>query len=284
MGMFSDILISCDFDRTLTAPDSTIPGRNLEAIRYFMDNGGAFTVNTGRSLAMSRELLKQVPVNAPLILYNGGAAYDLQKEEFVFCHTIGLDPAQVCAKIRQISDDLIVEIQGVEAHYNYVRDPGWLEFFQANHCPARVIDPGMPIDPFLKLSIYGPLTSSTVSSLFAGSEELAARYDRVERELKAIYGSRLSYARASRWMLDLNAAGANKGVAARELADRLGRKTLVCIGDEWNDLTMMEEADFSYCPADGALADRYETVCNCANGAVADVIFEKIPKIIRKQP
>ena len=34
--MFSDILLAVDFDRTLTAQDSTIPQRNLEAIQYFM--------------------------------------------------------------------------------------------------------------------------------------------------------------------------------------------------------------------------------------------------------
>ena len=39
--MFSDILLAVDFDRTLTATDSTIPERNIEAIRYFMENGGA---------------------------------------------------------------------------------------------------------------------------------------------------------------------------------------------------------------------------------------------------
>ena len=53
MALFSDILLTVDFDRTITAPDSTIPARNLEAIRYFMDNGGTFTMNTGRSFHMS---------------------------------------------------------------------------------------------------------------------------------------------------------------------------------------------------------------------------------------
>ena len=50
--MFSDVLLTVDYDRTLTAPDSTIPERNLKAIRYFLENGGAFTVNTGRSMPM----------------------------------------------------------------------------------------------------------------------------------------------------------------------------------------------------------------------------------------
>ena len=78
MALFSDVLLTVDYDRTLTAPDSTIPERNLDAIRYFMENGGVFTVNTGRSVPMSKAFRDKVPVNAPLLLYNGSAAYDLQ--------------------------------------------------------------------------------------------------------------------------------------------------------------------------------------------------------------
>ena len=46
MGIYSDVLLTVDFDRTLTAPDSSIPERNIEAINYFIENGGVFTVNT----------------------------------------------------------------------------------------------------------------------------------------------------------------------------------------------------------------------------------------------
>ena len=35
MPDFSDILLTVDYDRTMTAPDSTVPQRNLEAIQYF---------------------------------------------------------------------------------------------------------------------------------------------------------------------------------------------------------------------------------------------------------
>ena len=40
MTDFSDLLLVSDFDRTLTAPDSSIPPANLEAIRRFMEKGG----------------------------------------------------------------------------------------------------------------------------------------------------------------------------------------------------------------------------------------------------
>ena len=74
MPDFSDFLLTVDFDRTLTAPDASIPERNLEAIRYFMAHGGTFTVNTGRSVPMYRQYMDIIPVNAPLLLYNGSAA------------------------------------------------------------------------------------------------------------------------------------------------------------------------------------------------------------------
>ena len=74
MALFSDILLTVDYDRTMTDRDGQVPQRNLEAIQYFMDNGGAFTVNTGRSLPQSTDILKNVPMNAPFLCYNGGWA------------------------------------------------------------------------------------------------------------------------------------------------------------------------------------------------------------------
>ena len=44
MAAFSDVLLTVDFDRTLTAPDSTIPQRNVDAISYFIANGGTKNV------------------------------------------------------------------------------------------------------------------------------------------------------------------------------------------------------------------------------------------------
>ena len=63
--MFSDILLTVDYDRTLTAPDSTIPQRNLDAIRYFMEEGGIFTLATGRSLPTGEG---DIPVGCALAL------------------------------------------------------------------------------------------------------------------------------------------------------------------------------------------------------------------------
>lgn len=282
MGLFSDVLLSADFDRTLTAPDSTIPERNLEAIRYFMAEGGAFTVNTGRSLAMSRDFLKRVPLNAPLLVYNGGAAYDVQKEAFVFRHEISLPQGETLRKIARLCPGRLVELQSVSAHYVFEPNPVWEAYCRMGGVRGEVARMDDELGPFLKLCIIEGLRDSTVDGLFHAGPEEIARMDQAEAALRAGLGDAVTILRVAPRTLDIVAPGVSKGKAARELQAMLGRKLLVCVGDERNDLPMLEMADYSFCPADGAVADQFPNVCPCAEGAVADVIAQKIPEILKR--
>lgn len=283
MALFSDVLLTVDYDRTLTAPDSSIPERNLEAIRYFMDNGGAFTVNTGRSVPMTRVFRDKVPVNAPLLLYNGSAAYDLGRKQLEFCHEIQLDMWQTVETCMALFPDLTVEVQGVDAHYRFTENPAWDAFSDNNHCARGFARPGDDLGPFLKFSLYGEIRDVTVASLFEGSAEERRRMDEVEQQLKQRFGEFCEVFRAATRIIDVHAKGVSKGRSARELQQRLGRKILVCAGDAENDLPMLLNTDYAYCPADGIVADRFENVCKCADGAVADVIYKKIPEILKKE-
>ena len=154
MALFSDILLTVDYDRTLTAKDSTIPERNLEAIRYFMENGGAFTVNTGRSLPMTRVFRDIVPVNAPLLLYNGSAAYDLSEKQLSFCHEIDLDLWETVHECQKLFPDLTVEVQGVDAHYRFTENPAWDAFSEHQHCAHAFAPEGADLGAFLKFTLF----------------------------------------------------------------------------------------------------------------------------------
>ncbi len=283
MRMFSDILITSDFDHTMTARDGSIPEKNLEAIRYFMDNGGAFTINTGRSLPMSRVFTDVVPMNAPLLLYNGGAAYDLQKQELLFAHALDLDLARTMRELEELFPELVTEHEGLQAHYLFKHNPMWEAFCANNRCQARCADFDEDMGPFLKFCVYGPLKDATVSGLYSGTEEDRACFDKVEAILRQRYGAVAEIYRAAHRIVDVQAKGISKLRAARELQARLGRKILICIGDAENDLSMLEGADYAFCPADGYVASRFENVCPCGEGAVADVIFGKLPQILAKK-
>ena len=140
MGIYSDILLTVDFDRTLTAPDSSIPARNIEAIEYFMANGGIFTVNTGRSVPMYSSKMELVPVNAPLLLYNGSAAYDKEKGEFTFATAIDLPLVETLEKAMSMFPDCAVELQGKTHHYLFTPNEGWKNYNEHNGCPYAFCD------------------------------------------------------------------------------------------------------------------------------------------------
>ena len=106
--------------------------------------------------------------------------------------------------------------------------------------------------------------------------------DEAEKLLCEHFGDQCIVYRACARILDIHAKGVSKANAARKLQQQSGRKWLVCVGDGENDVAMLQAADFAYAPADGVVADRFETVCDCKNGAVADVIYEKIPEILKK--
>lgn len=283
MGIFSDILLTVDYDRTLTAPDSTIPGRNLEAIRYFMENGGAFTVNTGRSVPMTAAFREKVPVNAPLLLYNGSAAYDPAEGKLSFCHEIHMDMWKTVGECMELFPDLIVEVQGVDAHYRFTENPAWDAFCDHQPCARGFAQPGDDLGPFLKFTLYGKITDVTVAHLYASTPEEKARIDAAEALLKEKYGEYCEVFRAATRILDVHAKGVSKARSARELQQRMGRKLLVCAGDAHNDLSMLREADYAFVPADAVIAEEFPNVCPCAEGAIADVIYKKIPEILEKK-
>ena len=282
--MFSDILLTVDYDRTLTAPDSTIPARNLEAIHYFMEHGGTFTLNTGRSIPMSMgQVLGKIPTNAPLLLYNGSAAYDEKTGKLTRYTPIELDAAKLLPMLQERFPQLNLEIQALDAHYLLRQNPAWEAYCDHNGCPWGYTDGDHIPQPFIKFSFYGEFRDKTVASMYQATEEERKLFDEMIGFMQENFGDQVEIFRACARIADIHAKGVSKLRSARLLQQELGKKILVCVGDAKNDLTMLEGADYAFCPSDGVIADRFPNVCPCADGAIADVIYEKIPRILTKQ-
>ena len=284
MLRYSDILLTVDYDRTLTAPDASIPERNLRAIREFMALGGSFTVNTGRSVPMFCKEMEKVSVNAPFLLYNGSGAYDPVTRELSLTRPIALDLWDTLEKIHSFCPELHLEVQAVDSHYSYGFDEEWNEFYEGIGCRHAQAARNSGLEPLLKLSLFGKIRERGVPQLFHAEPWEMERFDQVERWLRENFSDSMTIVRSGARIIDMQAAGTSKANAARALQKRLGKKLLVCVGDAENDISMLDGADYAYCPADGVLAGRYENVCPCADGAVADVIYKKIPEILAKHP
>lgn len=274
--MYSDILLCVDFDRTLTAMDGSIPQRNLEAIRHFIAGGGSFTVNTGRSYVSFLPFLDIVPINAPLLLMNGSGSWENGKfEDIVALET---DVWPIVQRLEQGFPGVHLELQTLDKHYLIHPTADYARYYQQRGLAHEVADPQIHWGPFVKIGIYGDTEHRE-----EGSEAVtkAALFDEIEQILRRELDDSLVVLRATPQIINVHAKGASKLTAARNLQKKLGKKILVCIGDEGNDVAMLQGADFAFCPSDGAVAADFPNVCPCSQGAVADVIYNEIPKILR---
>lgn len=274
--MYSDILLCVDFDRTLTAMDGSIPQRNLEAIRHFIAGGGSFTVNTGRSYVSFLPFLDIVPINAPLLLMNGSGSWENGKFEDIVALETNVWP--IVQRLEQEFPGVHLELQTLDKHYLIHPTADYARYYQQRGLAHEVADPQIHWGPFVKIGIYGDTEHRE-----EGSEAVtkAALFDEIEQILRRELDDSLVVLRATPQIINVHAKGASKLTAARNLQKKLGKKILVCIGDEGNDVAMLQGADFAFCPSDGAVAADFPNVCPCSQGAVADVIYNEIPKILR---
>ena len=276
--MFSDVLLTVDFDRTMTGPDSKIPQRNLEAVDFFMKNGGTFTINTGRSVSSFKKHLGKVPVNAPILMYNGSARWENGQLSEV--KLLDMDLWETVKVLREEFPNMNLEIQGVDFHYLIDPEPAYVAFYDALKWGYRIARPGDDLGPFMQFALAGAPRSKSVATLFDIDEAEDAAFDAAQAKILELWHNKVEVYRAAPRIIDVHAKGVSKIAAARQLQKELGKKILVCAGDAENDIPMLEGADYAFCPADGMVAGRFPNVCNCTDGAIADVIYKKIPEIL----
>ena len=92
MLKFNKVLLASDFDNTLVYTQGALErgedippmsARNREAVEYFMQNGGYFSISTGRALPAFARYAQDLPCNAPCVIANGAAIYDFNKDCYV---------------------------------------------------------------------------------------------------------------------------------------------------------------------------------------------------------
>ena len=76
MKKYEGYLICTDFDGTFALPNARLSEENLEAVSYFQQNGGLFTIASGRTPTFIRELGDRFRPNAPIIAMNGAMLCD----------------------------------------------------------------------------------------------------------------------------------------------------------------------------------------------------------------
>lgn len=282
MGKFDGILICTDCDGTLTNSEVQISDENSNAIKYFQEQGGRFTLATGRFPQHAYNFSDKIKVNAPVISLNGVWVYDLETEQ-----TIGYSPMK-SKEAFEVMDYINQNWKGV---WEY-----WLNFngsesacykpledrFESESLKTD-IDFKKKCDTLLSQHtteekkvfeyIQTVLPEETAKIVFVMPEEMLRL---VQSDLKNKFGDRFNF--DSSWPngLEMQWIESGKGKAVQLLREHLGDiKTVVCVGDYDNDLSMLKIADISYAVANAIdevkqVADRV-TVSNNDN-AIARIV------------
>lgn len=263
MGKFDGVLFFTDYDDTLYNTQLTVSPENRAAARYFMDNGGRFSIATGRAhRTFTPQIEKEhLQFNAPVVLSNGGAIYDYEDDRYL-ARTLLDDAlpsliAQLCETFPQL---------GFEAYHGdeiYVHNP--------NLVTETHLD-----------RVGTPFTLCPIADMPTPWNKVILEQDEpvlrdVATHISRHWGGVCEAIFSNKYLLELTAKGSSKGTMVRQVADLLGIDPhhIYCIGDNQNDIPMLELSAIPFAPANCAQQVKdwgARILCHTDDHAIAQAI------------
>lgn len=263
---FDKLFIVSDIDGTLLSDDKTINKRNIQAIDYFIQNGGKFTLASGRNYNSITNILNHVKVNAPCLCVNGSIIYDYEEKKILWEQ-----------QLNHISAKLIIE-----AIMKEFPSVGVEIFTASGMCMVR---PNKYTQIHIKRESMFYKVSDIADAKLPWYKVLVCDHPKTLLEvedfvkqsklLEKHFGCRFVFTEDI--FYELINVDTSKGYALKVLSERFGFKfdKTYAIGDNYNDIEMIEEADVGVgvknaVPEILKLADL--VVCSNNEGAICDLV------------
>lgn len=228
MGKFDGILLCSDFDMTMGIHGVVTEG-NRRAIRYFQENGGRFTIISGRHPLFLKEHQEGFCVNAPLSGYNGALIIDENDGSVLYSggrqDMLALDLAErFWHEFPPTRDVVTHDLTGASLTCHRGKS--------GNGC-AKDID---ELRSACRFPLYNVLCVCKEAEQAAQLKELLA----------ASAPDCFEIARSWDQGVEIIDRRDTKGCAALRIKEMLGARLLVTVGDYENDISMLQAGDISY--------------------------------------
>ena len=262
MGKFDGVLLASDFDDTLYDTQGRVCQRNVQALEYFMSQGGRFAVATGRAHRTFSPYVHLVPMNAPAVLSNGSALYDFQQETMVMQtflpDHVREDFSALCARFPEVGFEAYHGEEIYAYRPNEVTDAHMEKVGTTYTQVDRIEDIPLPWTKAIFQQTHEKLLP--VQPWFL--EQFGGHYE-------AIFSNQV--------YLEITAKGSNKGGMVLQLAQHLGIRSqhVYCVGDNQNDLPMLAVSAIPFAPANCAQSVKdwgVRILCHCDDGVIGDVV------------
>lgn len=236
MGKFSNYMLVSDFDGTLINRNGQISTENITAIQYFIDNGGLFCGATGRTHLNIVPYMEKLPVIAPWILFNGAGVYDFKTQEFI--HEDRLDEKELIPLTKSVIRAVPhINVQICTTKMLYLVNP--------NAIPDVHIESENQLHETVDLD---EIDSHWIKLMFQGTQEDLKKVEGIlasnlDLELYRYFYSGVSY-------LEVMGKSVSKGSGLHALKNIINDPNYhyCAIGDYYNDVEMLKEAEYSAAP------------------------------------
>lgn len=247
-------LFAVDVDGTLLTSSGRLSPTVVQACRAAERAGCTIVLASGRPPRAVRSILQTLSTTGPSINHHGALIWDPAASQPIFHDPLEDELVRsIIAASRRIEPDLLVGLEVIDRWFTDKFDPK----FGSEHMRLMQPDGVMPLEqalanPITKLNLLRePIRLNAVMEML---DDLYVRSLRIRVQITNPH------------LLQITNAKADKGVALRILAERmgLGPAQVMAIGDAHNDLGMIEWAGFGL-----AIGNALEEV-----KAAADVVME----------
>lgn len=262
---FQGYAIVSDLDGTLFSRNQTVPERSVKAIEYFKENGGIFTVATGRDIMF---IERRFPflidmVNAPVITSNGACVYDFSRNITHIDLTMGDGILELLDALKIRFPDALIEIfthnkiivinpdEHSEQRFEKMKD---LVVFTNEHI--------LPSDPIMRVTVM---------------ERDENKLNRIAEFIKNIScNESFEFVFSESHIFEILPYDASKGNGVKYLRKLFGDNIKIISAGDWsNDISQLEAADVAVCPSNAKKEIRdfcKHTLCDCDEGIIADIV------------
>lgn len=229
------MLFISDIDGTLLKTGCPVHKSVKDAVAGYQRLGGKITVCTGRAPVSTRQLIEELQIKLPCILYGGALIYDFSAEEILYkCAIENVQNAvyPILREIRNAYPDVSIQVY---------TDVGIYLLNETKFLREKGVREELTSEVFTLQQIEGDVLKVVLSC------EEESVLEGVRSRL-IVPGTAAAY--ASRHFIELCNSNATKGKALEQLCNILDifLSDCVCAGDALTDIPMMQLCRRSYAP------------------------------------
>lgn len=226
-----------DLDGTLLRSDTSLSEYSVSTLNSLMERGVMFTYATARSFASASPLVKNLRLSCPAVIFNGVFVIDPRTGRHLIENTYS-------GECRQMARELFITENIAPLVYSYIDGEEKVSYIESRIDEVKSYVDSRRGDRRLRpVSGYGELFEGDIFYFTVIDPRDISPLDKMFTEVNGFSRNVQKDTYDDMIWYEIYDKSASKANAVRQLAELVRADELVCFGDNFNDISMIEAAD-----------------------------------------